>query len=91
LHAGESIIQEQDWHQDVLDDLQSALKATENGAWGFNHMGADLVEALLSGISRAFPRVLFVARGCGEEVVDTWYREFKDGQIIRRESRFGDS
>ena len=90
LRSAEDYVRSQDLHQDAIDDLRSAFKGTENDSWGFNKMWSGGLEDLILSISKAYPKVLFLARGCGEELQDVWYREFKDGRIIRQEGPFVD-
>jgi hypothetical protein len=73
---------EQGFSEDGLDDLRVALKGMHNDGLGFNKMYSDLVLEMLEFISCGFPNTRFWARGCGEEHLDLWVREFKNGEAI---------
>ncbi|MBD9667008.1 hypothetical protein J2W37_003136 [Variovorax paradoxus] len=69
------------WSTDVLEDLQIAAEGRGLDSAGFNQIGLGLVD-LLQAISLKIPDVTFHARGIGEDVFDTWIRQFRAGQIM---------
>lgn len=68
------------WSADVLEDLQIAAEGRGLDSTGFNQIGLDIVDLLLA-ISSKIPNVTFLARGIGEDVFDTWIRQFRAGEI----------
>ena len=63
-------------HHDICSDL---LIAFSTGNSIFNLDGWS-VRALLAEVSRLLPQLQFAARGVGEEIRDTWVREFAEGE-----------
>jgi len=68
-------------NQNVLPDLvyTDLLTAFSSGYSIFNLDGWS-VRALLVEVSRLLPELQFAARGMGEEIRDTWVREFAEGE-----------
>lgn len=73
---------EQNVSEDILDDLRVALEGPHNNGIGFNKMYSHFVIDMLEFLSLGFPKTRFVARGAGEDLLDVWIREFKNGETI---------
>ena len=73
-------LNEQDISEDVLDDLRAALEGPLHSGVGFNRMPCELIVEMLRYLSRGFPETRFLARGTGEELLDVWLRELKNGE-----------
>lgn len=76
-------VHEQDISVDILADLRDALGGCTNDGVGFNRMSSDEIIDLIRFVSRGFPNTCFFARGAGEEMLDLWIREFKNGEVTR--------
>jgi hypothetical protein len=76
-------LDDHDLSHDVLADLREALEGSLNCGTGFNGMGSDLIIDMLVYLSRGFPDARFFARGTGEELLDLWFRELQNGEVIQ--------
>jgi hypothetical protein len=73
---------EQEFCEDLLDDIRTALKGPHNDGCGFNKMHSELMVEMLEHLSRGFPGTVFFARGTGEILRDMWIRELKNGEVL---------
>ena len=81
LERARVFVQEQDIKEDVLADLRTALEGPHNEGLGFNRMYCDLIVEMLLFVSRSFSATDFTIRGTGEELLDTWVREMRNGEV----------
>ena len=81
LERARVLVRENDYSDDLLEDLGIALQGSHNQGIGFNKMYSDLMIEMVEFLSRGFPKTIFRARGTGEELLDTWIREFKNGEV----------
>ena len=64
---------------DVLSDLAAAW---QKGSTQFNDLTSQDVEEMMQSVSKAFPDLLFIVRGAGEEMRDVWVREIEGGKTV---------
>ena len=82
--AAEDFILRSGWSRAVLDDLRVSAAGKSLGNWGYNDVCAEALIEMFREISRAFPVITFFVRGIGEDMVDTWIREFRAGEVIAK-------
>lgn len=88
VQAAADYVAQRGWNTDVLEDLRKALEGPHHDGIGFNKMYSEYIEDLLLAISRAFPNTTFLARGAGEELLDVWIREVKNGAVAGSQGPF---
>jgi hypothetical protein len=81
--AAESFVVRNGWSLDVLKDLQTSAEGKGLDRPGYNSIYTESLIAILREGSLAFPAVTFFARGVGEEMFDTWGRDFRAGEVHR--------
>lgn len=87
--AAKSFVVGNGWSLDVLEDLLASAEGKGLDLPGYNSIYAEPLIAMLREISLAFPSVTFFARGIGEEMLDTWTREIRAGEVQREFGPFG--
>ena len=80
--AAEDFVTQSGWSRAVLDDLRVSAAGKGLGNWGYNDVYAEALIEMLQDISRAFPAVTFFVRGIGEDMLDTWIRDFRSGEVV---------
>ena len=83
LRAARPLIEANGWGVDhVLADLAQSVSGGGLDRPGYNRISAFDLIAMVGSVSRAFPQVVFYARGIGEDYFDIWARQFRDGNVL---------
>ena len=80
----EEYLRENDYRAEYLvDSLMNAMERPQP----LNRQEVELLEGLMTFVSRGFPTLLLGMRGNGERLDDVWVRFFRDGKVYNQRPR----